>query len=383
MPTPYIPLTICAGEWVAVRNDGGDWTRLEGQGRYSFLATDRVAIADVNHTESVTSVYVRYLGALEVTRYYRCGSSAALQPAASVRGVAAGLRAGEYTNISYGHASALASSTDAAFLLPTLNNADLIAVHLHPDTGLGRLIARRALTLTPNDSVILDWNSSEPFAPATSALRWTGGRGWLQVNLRTATGNDLVIQSEAVGQGTAEGAQEARIKALPNAKGVASDAYVALFGMNYGAADQRTLRFAYRTLRDMSVRFGAAVNAPTFTRTPRQGGIGLRIQVPSQPDYDGSLSFLLQQDLTNAAGSVSRLYVWLSATNAYYGGVPASWTLELPELSALSGFSSYQKLQDAPFSWNLSGANLANVAPDSALAEGVEARVATRSGTSR
>ncbi len=384
-PRVYHALTLCGLEWLAYRNEGETWVRAEGAGRFAVTATERLAVADARLDARSPLLRVQYLTAAQARDAFRCSSApSSPNPAGTVHGAVAGLRADEIGYVSYGSWAATVTADAPNFTLVPLAGADLLAARVAADGGVATMIARRDYTLVDGAKLTLDFGSAEAFTPSTANLRWHGTRAHLQVHFRTAAGNELLIQSQVLGEAGGDGVpQSATMRGLPTSQLRDGDAHYAALGSAYAAADQRQLRVRFRDLRDLTVQHGPPASQPVFTRLATVPHVRLRATIPVVAEYAAGVSLTLQQDREMGSAQANRVVVTLSATWEYLGRTPGTWSLEIPDLWKLPGFGTFDGLHDAPFRWGVVMYNEAALRPDSLLVEGQLARSASTNGTGR
>ncbi len=341
-PLETTVLRLCATfDWFAYRNEGGEWMRVAGSaGTYEFAATERLAIAYARSSTANTSsdLRVNFLTAAQAAGVYGCGATT-IPPSGTVSGTVGGLAGDDYADVTYGASSSTARSTSPSILLYAYTGAtDLVATSVAPVRApdhADRLIIRRAQSYAAGSSIALDFSSNEALAPAENVLTWNSAGAHVQVNYRTPSGNNLVLQSTVVGAA----AQRSPLYSIPTARQVAGDVHELFLG-----SGQRLVMLYYREARDRSLTLGPPASPPTFTTLATTPYRRVRVEVPAQSEYDASVSVLFQQ-----LGSL----VGMVATREYFGGTPQTWSLSVPDLRGVAGFDATVGLQAGRFDWTI------------------------------
>lgn len=349
---PTIPLTLCVSDlWFAYQNEGGPWARVTSSNDMrSFVATERLAIASARLSPESPFLRVDYLTAAQASALYACRPFTS-PPAGRVSGIILGLAANQYANITYGGGSAgsvLWTKPDfSLYALPGAN--DLIAIrHLVPDGIPDRMIIRRAQTYPAGSNITLDFASDEAFAPASNALSWNGPTAHVQVNHRTAQGNDNMLQSTVVGAiGSGVLSRTTTLYSIPAARQIAGDVHQ----LDIGGSDYRAMTLYYREPRDRVLTFGPSPSQPTLTTVATSPSVRLRVDMTAQAEYDGRLGVTYVQP--GQMGMGPRTIITMMATKEYFSGTPGTWSLTVPDLSGVDGFGNSVGLKAGEYAWYL------------------------------
>ena len=389
-PAPATSVRLCwAGDWLAIRNEGRAWTRVARQpdGSATFLATDRLAIARAGLASPSPWLRVEYVTAAQlVARQRDCGVGR-MPPTGRVAGVVTGLPDQAHVEVMYGGRShATASSYAPTFTLYALDGAnDLLALRW-PDMSASadRAILRRAQSYADGASVTLDFGSAEAFPLATHTVRWTGPSAHVQVNFLTGqdvlygrgAGNRNFLHSEVVGTGEASIAREMIVRSLPADRLAPGDMHQLML-----SSGSRSLLLFYHVPAERALVLGPPAAAPTFTTLATSPRLRFRADVPAQPEYGGSVH--LHYAPTIQPGMTVRPSLSLLMTREYLGATPATWRLEVPDLSGVDGLPSSVDIPPGDHEWwlYLSSAEYAWDAEDAT--DGQQVRHASREGTRR
>lgn len=381
-PVPYISMRLCVGDWVvAVQNEGRAWTGVPSRnGVVEFLATERLGIAAARVVPRSPFLHVLYLTAPQVRDYFACGPGGAIPPS-SFTGVVVGLGGDEYTEVTYGGGSSATvswlDSTFEAYVLPGEN--DLVATHQPAFTiaqHVDRAIIRRAQAYPPDTGITLDFQAGEAFALAGHTLHWTSPYAFLQVNFRTASGNNNLLQySYAGAPGSGEAVHDETLYSIPASRLAPGDLHELYLG-----SDQRSVDLYYHEPQDRTLELGPPANQPMFTTLGSSPRYRFRVAVPSLPAYGGGISVTYGQQMQ--PGMTSRSIVSLEASNEFFNGAPGVWNLEVPDLSGIPELAGWTGLPPGDYEWAVFTTSVWGMRPALAT-DGLLVRSATVSGTRR
>ncbi len=352
---PLIPITFtfCDASRVPVFfvvRDGlaGAWrTVTPTANTYTFTLAGNIGSVAVMWLNPLNRLFVVY----ETYSYTISGTSAelaarfafecVLQPARgkSLSGsIAPAVGAQELAFVSAGWGNALLSPGGSAYSLPDVapGGIDLIATRFSFNAGLNgylptQMILRRAVNQANGATLsVLDFASNESFAPATATIT-VGNQNGERVSLRSAfnsaTSAQLVLDNGIQTTGathTQYGIPEGRLLAtdLHEATVTASDASNTVF---------RQVVATSRTVTNRTLTLGSVPAAPTVSVS---NGLVARPRVrgPLQADYNKSVIVLFTQ-------TIARKQAYVEVTPGYLGAA-ASYDLEVPDLSGVSGYNA-------------------------------------------
>ena len=96
------------------------------------------------------------------------------------------------------------------------------------------------------------------------------------------------------------------------------------------------------------------------------------MQLASQTEYNRVIIALFTQSTLNRG-------VFVQATPGYYGGVPATWDVTMPDLSAAAGWNSAWGLQDGtPIEWSVLAQGGASLGGDLSATDGSTSQDASK-----
>ena len=349
-----IVLAFCASElpvWFAYQNEGGSWTRVQPNANNAFVfdAADKVAIAMVQDFGSsrLTDVYFAHVDELRPLSNKACTETSGTK---TVNGSVAGLGLSESASISMSNSTASAFNGQPAWSLTNVVNGpqDLIA---HRElTGVSnnatpnRVIVRRNQNPVSGATLpVLDFGASEALAVSTNTLTVSG--------LVTSEANYYDIDF-ATASGTSHGlffststftSPSQTLYGVPASLTQVGDLHKLSLNADASSANYRTVLHYYRNPADKSVSFGAHLLTPTVQNITSTPYARLRTTLASQSDYP---------DLVTAYFIQSARSVFVTVTAGFNDGTPATWTNEIPDMSAAGGYPANAGLQaGASTSW--------------------------------
>jgi hypothetical protein len=341
--TTAISVPFCANDvpnWFAYQNEGYGWQRVTATGaNFNFNATDRVSIAFVWASSTSTSLQV-----LSTTRTELAAAPAGdCDGQKSITGTIAGLSTGQTAFVNLGSSAVqLSAAGPSNFTLTSVQDGalDLVGVRgafagtsgfFTPDA----LVLRRSLDLANGAAVdAIDFASAEAFAPASMALTigglqasetttkqstfWSAGSTYapLQVDNATAAGSFVTVPAAKLIAGDLhelyiEGDQQSNVAFTARA----SASYFAVPG-------------------DRSESLGPVISTPTVSLISSAPYARFRVRVAGQAEYPT----MMQAGFYQAPATGVDRFVTHSITSAYLAGLPSTWELVTPDVSAASGF---------------------------------------------
>ncbi len=330
-----VTLYFCGITWAAYRNEGESWTTLPATPQVVvFGATDRLAIATVSRSGgSSPRLDVHYLTAEQAEATFVCGAPGSVPTTKRLFGSVTGLASDATAWISMGPATTYATPNGTAFEVraPADGTADLVATHepfSSPTSGRAdKVIIRHGETHADGATMpVLDFSSTEAFAPQSSALTVDGFfSGVLTVygGVRTARGAVLTLAYDIE-----HGSAVFTTLSVPESRLATGDLHLVS-----AATSDRSLLHWYQTPADRRVALGPSARIPGFA-IPGGTGEVLRLSVASQAEYAEQATVLFTPPQPATSGNT----VVLTATKEYFGGTPGTWMLVLPDLRGVSGF---------------------------------------------
>jgi hypothetical protein len=200
-----------------------------------------------------------------------------------------------------------------------------------------RVIVRRGLNFTNLATIpALDFAAIEALVPAsgiaTIAGYASGDNTSLFVDFSTAT-----TPYHPLYQRTAVPSASQTIYGIPSSLTQSGDVHVlTVRALSSSGNSYRVVEQYYQLPGDRNVALGAALSAPSVTTLSSTPSLRLGTTLPAQSDYPS---------FANATHTQTSRTVSITATEAYFGGTPSTWALDIPDLSTVSGFSQSFGLQ--------------------------------------
>lgn len=346
---PLIPIALdfCASDaplWFAFQNEGEPWTQVvpDANATVFFRATETVGIAFTRGRRSslgaaqdarITSVLYVTTDELRPLNGATCRNEFGSKV---INGSFSGLVGGDNGVVSLHLVPFQVSSFSPTFRAtgkPDEGALDLIASRLVAGEPAS-FIVRRGLVLA-NEEVVpaLDFASSEA-VPAdvppytVSGLRgsndqmtmdfWTGAtRGGLPSYQRlsfrfgaalTTTGTYRAVPASLLAPGDRH---ELTIRTGSN-------------------ADVSGVTSVFQNAGPLNLAIGPSLNMPTFEQVPGSSPPRFRVAFASQSEYGATARLI----------AFSSNVFTVEATTAYHGSTPATWELEMPDFTAVSGWNT-------------------------------------------
>jgi hypothetical protein len=353
-PTSSIVLDFCLQSvpvFFAYKNGNDAWTRVlpDANGSFTFMAAPKVGITFIRgrevQTYYTTSEELKEVSGLEChtdgTKMLS-GSLANLGPATPAGDPAYAIIAAGTSRANGSGAFTLASVPDGRF--------DLVGVtYAYASQAIAptKAIIRRDLLLSSGSTLpVLDFASNEAAPIATHRLTVTGGLSsdfnYIFVDFTTASGTGQNWQDALAERGPLT------FHAIPASLLVNGDLHeLAFHASTVDFLSDRGAILYFREPSDKSVALGPALNQPTFLKTATTPYVRIRGTLASQAEYGSAVRFHYFEALGGEIGGEREWHV--TGTAGYFGGTPATWELEMPDLSAVPGFSSFYSSEASDF----------------------------------
>lgn len=339
--------TFCPADapiWVAAQDGAGAWTRVlpSAGNTYTFtFASGKggFAVVDTIGTGTVLNVTYGTPGDLyEIVHsvtFGGCGTKV-------VNGTVANVGAGQVATITLGSNATSTSPALPAFPAFVLNGVASGPLYLgasRADVATGtanKIILRRAVDVRDGQHLaVLNFNAAEAFVPATANVSVTG-LGSDEASIASVyvgfAGTNTMATLSLISGYTTGAVPYAAIpaSALP---GPELQQLVVSAG---AAADAHFVRLAgvfFKTPTDRTIAMGPLLNAPNITKLVTGPNAWPQLQLASQSQYDRLISAYYDQATVNRSADVF-------ATSGYFGSLPSTWTVPLPDLSAVEGWNT-------------------------------------------
>jgi hypothetical protein len=336
-PLTHLVFQFCPGAvpiWGAYRNEGGAWTRFEGlaSGQVEFDASERFAFAFVRQNGTNISTDVVYTAAAEIPA--PATPTCVSTTTRSVSGNVAGIGSEQTGSVTMGTRGL---TTTGAFTLTGVRDGalDVIASRRNATSltaiTADRIVIRRALNPASGEVLpTIDFGSAEAHDVATTTLTVAG----LQSGETGSISFSLLSANQTFhSMGTRFTLLASQpMQSAPASLLVAGDYHIADVQAWDASGDRGrgVLRY-YHAPANQSVSLGAALAAPAVTSVGSASNPRLRLTLASQTDYASQVQLLALQ--------TSRT-VTVTAVASHFGGTPATWSVEMPDLSGVDGWQA-------------------------------------------
>jgi len=304
----------------------------------------------------------------------------------TVNGSVANVGATEYATVTLGQSGGYAIPGFGTFPLYQLSNVgigpqDLFAGRFAlsgTTVGLNKVILRRALSPADNSTLApLDFDA-EGFVPVSANVTVTGlgaDSGFVASQFAARPGSGLIQAGGVLSEFSYRAASGAQpYAAIPLAQLDANDIQYLDVSTGGATAGRGTFQY-FRNPLNQTIALGPYLNTPTVTKLVTAPNARPRVQLASQPEYNRSISIVFTQSTLSGA-------VLVGATPGYYGGVPATWDLTMPDLSAAAGWNSAWGLQDGtPIDWAVLAEGGTILGLDLTITDGSRSMFATQSSS--
>ncbi|MBV9881284.1 MAG: hypothetical protein JO180_12345 [Gemmatirosa sp.] len=371
--------------WLAYQDGTGAWTRVtpNASNVYTFGVGARGGVAYVTRNGSAYDLTVLYAAASELaaTTASRCGTDAPMGTK-HLTGTVAGASATDFVTVSLGAASAsVIALQSSAFSLDSVADGprDLVASRatfggsaLVPN----KLIVRRNVNYANGSAIpTLDFGGSEAFDPVQRTITVNGLNGdeaFASVSFLTANG-----ASAAFYAGAASAGGQVPYYALPTSQLAAGDLHQVVVGASPTTQNPTTSRLAFayfRAATDRAITLGPSLAAAGVTSLGTAPYLRLGATLPSQAAYNGLASATFAQATRSAT---------VMATASYAGGAPATWSLQVPDLTAAGFDATWGLRTGVAVNWTVTAVGgdilaFAGITPT----DGAQLQAATVSGSS-
>lgn len=343
--------------WFAVQNGTGPWTRVTPTNNaftFSLGSTGGYAVVTRNGPDTLTNV--RYGSAAEIAAIAAANPCGTDPPTGTkqIHGAMAntGTAAQEvFPTIVVGGAQ-FTKTTDstASFVLPNTPSGprDLIAARINSAANASRMIVRRGTNYTNNQNIpIVDFGSGEAFSPplgVLTPLNLGGDQISVAAALLTSNGSSAsYYSSNFLGAAGNTGYQ-----GLPDSLLRAGDLHSVLIAATPSAGTAFRLALllmhSVNTTTPKQIPFGPRAAGVSVTSLATAPYLRLRGQTSSQAAYTAGAG----ADFAQGGRTVS-----IGMTAAYTGTVPATWTLDVPDLSAAGYDSRWALKSGVGASWEV------------------------------
>ncbi len=387
-----VSITFCsalAPIWLAAQDGNGTWTQVlpnSGTTTYEFsLSSGKGGLAFVYSLNILattsTYLYVAYGSLANFTpQGYNSADVGRVCGSRTVNGTVANVGASEQAIVILGETAAPATPSYQ------LRNVGVGPQDLFAGRGafsgtafaLNKVILRRALSPPDNSTLALLDFDADGFVPTSANVTVTGlgADSAVVSSLFTARLGSGLLEAGGVLNSfvyrAASGAQP--YAAIPLAQLTTNDIQYLIAGATR-ANGGRDAWVYFRTPLNQTLALGPDLNTPTVTKLVTAPNARPRVQLASQTEYNRVIVALFTQSTLNGG-------VFVEATPGYYGGVPATWDVTMPDLSAAAGWNSAWGLQDGtPIEWSVLAQGGALLGGDLGATDGSTSQDATKSSS--
>jgi hypothetical protein len=310
--------------WAGIQREGEPWQSIPAdRSAVPLRAGERIGLARIRG-DSLQIFYV-------TTEQAEAGFTCDAPPTKELHGTVQGI-GGAFTStatIVMGNSLAFAAAGGLEdFTLRRAPNgaADLVATAF--DVG-PKTIIRRGVDYPDGSTMpVLDFSSSEGFALQTNTATVIGTNSvdWSATEVVTQRGTQGRLRYSTTNTGTT-----LPMYSVPESKLLAGE----LNSLSVAGALARVATVFYRAPSDHTVQLGPPTSRPIITRTGTAPNQTLQVDAASQPEYGTQITLML---CTQAPLAVAMTVI---ATKEYFGGTPATWSFDVPDLLSVPGYPTF------------------------------------------
>jgi hypothetical protein len=202
----------------------------------------------------------------------------------------------------------------------------------------------------------IDFAGAESFAPVLHGFTLSnlaGDRSSVSESFLSTNGSSETF-FESIGSFNAASATDfVPFYTLPDSLLAADDFHSLFIAAEPQGGNTNSGRFAILLLHTSasqiagSVTFGPKLTTPTVTSLGATPNVRMRVQLPLQTAYSAAASAGFSQG--------DNIVVNVTVTAGYSSGAPATWTLDVPDLSSAGYDAAWGLKNDSPVTWNVVG----------------------------
>ena len=331
-PLTSVTVNTCGAiAWAGYQSGHGAWKTLapSGSGGYTFAVADVGGFAYVR-TNATANIYATsiLLGAAADLQRLSAASCTTTTATKAVTIPLRGLGGRQPSFVAANSAESGAySDTAGSYVLHTLQDGahDIIGV-LSDSIAVRRVIVRRDQNPPPGSTLaIMDFSSSEAADPAAADATVTGmaGQGFLFSTLRTGNGAFAPFEYRTAADGVIQ------YHTLPGSLARGDDEYTVSAVVDQSAAG-RGASMVLNTPTAIGLDLGPSLATPVLSSLPSQGRARILITLAAQSEY---------RDLMFAFFSQPGRSVAMEVLPSWFGTLGTEWRVEVPDLSAASGYA--------------------------------------------
>jgi len=320
--------------WLAVQNGTGTWARVMPTANNVFVvtigATGGIAFVTPDGPGFSTSVlYANHNEIQSLALGSQCRGVNAESGSKSLTGSITGVVSTGLVNVSIGGANVQAHpSQNPAFTIDNVpaGRRDLLAVVNVPNPNgsisFPRLILRRDMNYSTSIPQ-LDFNTE--YVVPTLKLITTSNLGSDQT---AAEASFVTTNGSSAPYLSVQGGPNGNVgyAGVPDALLQPGDLHaITIFAASASGSSGRLAVLLHHSVVDDAVAFGPALNQPSVTSLGTSPTLRLHTQLVSQPEYNAVVDAQFDQ----GANSVD-----VTSTAGYVGATPATWTVDIPDLTS-------------------------------------------------
>jgi hypothetical protein len=258
-----------------------------------------------------------------------------------------------FASVNIGGAQAILPANAPSYSLPNVpaGTRDIIAAQESPtsgsDTVVQKMIIRRN-TQYANAATVpdLDFIGVESFIPVNHPIKLTnlsGDQSRATLSFVTANGQSAEFFSSAGRFFPALNSDAVTFFGVPDSLLQAGDFHVStVFAAAPDGKSARLVESMTHSLPDQTFILGPPLSTPTVSSLGTSPTLRLRAQLPSQSAYNAGVNVEYDQ------GSNS---IEVTATTAYFGGIPSTWIVDVPDFAGASYDTSWGLRSGTALSW--------------------------------
>lgn len=333
-----ITVTYCASQapiWAASQDGTGPWKRVMPTSTNTFVfsfTTGKGGVATVAKSgtgfrlDVVFATLADFGGQTKSTNLGCAGTK-------TVKGSVAHVLPGQVASIDLGSSAAFAiGGGPTTFTLTNVQDGprDLIATRGSTALAVNSIIIRRSLNPTTGSTLpVLDFSASTAFAPASAHATVTGVPTGAKASLATIFFSPRGTGAALLGSTNFTGGSQPYI-AIPTAKLLTGEIQL-VSATTAPTGGSRNTGVWIKSVTNRTLAFGPALSPGTVTTAASTPYYRPRIRVLSQTQYNKGISVSYNQASVVRTASIF-------ATATYFGAVPATWDVSLPDLHTVTGF---------------------------------------------
>lgn len=324
---------------------GGAWTAIgtpDATGKVTVQLPEKFGVVEVFQSGAAYSTYVYYMQRDQLAIPASCPSATLKTVNGSITPALTGAQEAQVT-IDARSAFLFAGTTNFQITQVRDGSKDLLAQRR---VGTGNNLADKVIVLRSQNPAAGSTMAALDFAaapaPASATLTLTGLTSAPSVFGQLYTVNNGL----AFFNSPSASSSSATVYGLPAASVVATDMHI--FGVFASSgATSRGVDLHRRTVGDATVAVGPVLSTPTVTVTSTTPNKRLRMQLASQTDYGALVQFTAYQSGVGFFRQVGVL-----TTSAYLGSTPATWDVQIPDFSTITGFPAAAILTNIVTDWD-------------------------------